>query len=166
MSENKEVSKNNPVYNNDVSIAGRHYSRNGYFPAYDKDLDEVVYTPAKWSRPGVDDTFTGYPRTTAEKGPCSSKSIEENFDNAWIDYTDLMSDNDIVEIVRWKSNGAIPFGDMLLDFAEAGYITEEMLAASCVLKEEQTETFWAEYADDPKKATNNSFNNRVEYDAA
>ena len=150
----------NPVFENDLSIAGRHYSRNGYFPAYDKDLDEVVYAPAKWSRPGVNDTFTGYHRTKAERPEFGSRSIEENFEGAWVDKTTSLG----IEIIRWKSNGAIPFADMLLDFAEAGYITLAHLYNSASLKEEQTSTFWKEYAEDEEQAVENSFNNRVAYD--
>ena len=30
------------------------------------------------------------------------------------------------DIVRWKSNGRVPFGDMLLDFYHCGYITKDL----------------------------------------
>ena len=46
------------------------------------------------------------------------------------------------DIVRWHSNNQIPFGDVLLDFAEALLITPRQLKKSCELKEKETNEFW------------------------
>ena len=47
------------------------------------------------------------------------------------------------DIVRWKSNGRIPFGDMLLDFYHVGYITKDQMIKSAILQEEGNSEFWA-----------------------
>ena len=49
------------------------------------------------------------------------------------------------DIVRWKSNNRIPFGDMLLDFCEALMITPRQLRVSSELREEETEKFWEDF---------------------
>jgi len=49
------------------------------------------------------------------------------------------------DIVRWKSNNQIPFGDMLLDFCEALMITPKQLRVSCELREEETDKFWQDF---------------------
>ena len=46
------------------------------------------------------------------------------------------------DIVRWKSNGRIPFGDMLLDFYHLGYITKDQMIKSAILHEKGNEEFW------------------------
>ena len=46
------------------------------------------------------------------------------------------------DIVRWKSNGRVPFGDMLLDFYHCGYITKEQMIVSAVEQERGNEEFW------------------------
>lgn len=46
------------------------------------------------------------------------------------------------DIVRWHSNNQIPFGDLLLDFAEALLITPKQVRKSCELKEKETDEFW------------------------
>ena len=46
------------------------------------------------------------------------------------------------DIVRWHSNNQIPFGDVLLDFAEALLITPKQLRKSCELREKETDEFW------------------------
>jgi RecB family endonuclease NucS len=46
------------------------------------------------------------------------------------------------DIVRWHSNNQIPFGDILLDFAEALLITPKQVRKSCELKEKETDEFW------------------------
>jgi len=46
------------------------------------------------------------------------------------------------DIVRWHSNNQIPFGDLLLDFAEALLITPKQVRKSCELKEKETNEFW------------------------
>lgn len=49
------------------------------------------------------------------------------------------------DIVRWHSNNNIPFGDILLDFAEALLITPKQLRKSCELLESETENFWKRF---------------------
>ena len=62
--------------------------------------------------------------------------------------------NDIVErfgkkfyidtfgIVRWDSNNRIPFGDVLLDFCEAGLISPKELRVSSELRDKENSAFW------------------------
>ena len=47
-------------------------------------------------------------------------------------------------IVRWHSNGRPPFGDMLLDLHEAGFITLNQVEQTCTYTEIRTEEFWDE----------------------
>lgn len=47
------------------------------------------------------------------------------------------------DIVRWKSNGRIPFGEMLLDFYLLGYISKEQMIKSAVLQEKGNSEFWS-----------------------
>jgi len=49
------------------------------------------------------------------------------------------------DIVRWKSNDQIPFGDMLLDFCEAGLVSPKQLRLSCEIRENETDEFWKKY---------------------
>ena len=51
---------------------------------------------------------------------------------------------DDMGIVRWNSNNQEPFGDMLLDLHEAGYITLAQVEDTCASKEIKTEQFWKE----------------------
>ena len=51
---------------------------------------------------------------------------------------------DDMGIVRWNSNNQEPFGDMLLDLHEAGYITLDQVDRTCMSKEIKTEEFWKE----------------------
>ena len=60
-------------------------------------------------------------------------SVEGNAKNAFFD-----GDN----IVRWKSNGRIPFGDMLLDFYHLGFISKDQMIRSAVLQEQGNDNFW------------------------
>lgn len=46
------------------------------------------------------------------------------------------------DIVRWKSNNQMPFGDVLLDLCEALYITPKQLKKTCELKEKENTKFW------------------------
>ena len=46
------------------------------------------------------------------------------------------------DLVRWKSNGRVPFGDMLIDFYHCGYITKEQMILSAVEQERGNEEFW------------------------
>ena len=54
------------------------------------------------------------------------------------------------DIVRWKSNGRIPFGDMLLDFYLMGYISKEQMIKSAVLQEKGNDEFWEEITENGK----------------
>ena len=47
------------------------------------------------------------------------------------------------DIVRWKSNGRVPFGDMLLDFYHLGFITEDQMIKSAIEHEKGNEEFWS-----------------------
>ena len=70
-------------------------------------------------------TFTGDVLFTSQKGNNFSKSIEEKFeDTAQVD-----------GLTVWKSNGAIPFPDMLLDFVQIGGITLEQAEFSILQRQ-------------------------------
>ena len=74
-------------------------------------------------------TFTGDVLFTSQKGNNFSKSIEEKFqDTAQVD-----------GLTVWKSNGAIPFADMLLDFVQIGAITFEQAEFSLIQKQKDEE---------------------------
>jgi len=74
-------------------------------------------------------TFTGDVLFTNQKQNDFSKSIEEKFeDTAQVD-----------ALTVWKSNGAIPFADMLLDFVQIGAITFEQAEFS-VLQRQKDES--------------------------
>ncbi len=91
--------------------------------------DKVVCSGRSYSRWGVTGTFN----TTADvKDP-------EGFFGSHDWYVD---ENDIV---RWKSNDRIPFGDVLLDFCEALIITPKQLKASNDEREDENEKFWENF---------------------
>jgi hypothetical protein len=70
-------------------------------------------------------TFTGDVLYTSQKGNNFSKSIEEKFeDTAQVD-----------GLTVWKSNGEVPFADMLLDFVQIGAITFEQAEFSTLQKQ-------------------------------
>jgi hypothetical protein len=70
-------------------------------------------------------TFTGDVLFTSQKGNNFSKSIEEKFeDTAQVD-----------GLTVWKSNGEVPFADMLLDFVQIGAITFEQAEFSTLQKQ-------------------------------
>ena len=70
-------------------------------------------------------TFTGDVLFTSQKGNNFSKSIEEKFeDSAQFD-----------GLTVWKSYGAIPFADMLLDFVQIGGITLEQAEFSILQRQ-------------------------------
>ena len=70
-------------------------------------------------------TFTGDVLFTTQKGNNFSKSIEEKFeDTAQVD-----------GLTVWKSNGEVPFSDMLLDFVQIGAITFEQAEFSLLQKQ-------------------------------
>jgi hypothetical protein len=70
-------------------------------------------------------TFTGYVLYTSEKyADTCSKSVEENFaGTAQVD-----------GLTVWRSNGEVPFADMLLDFVQIGAITFEQAEFSLTQK--------------------------------
>ena len=70
-------------------------------------------------------TFTGDVLFTDQKQNDFSKSIEEKFqDTAQVD-----------GLTVWKSNGEVPFSDMLLDFVQIGAITFEQAEFSLLQKQ-------------------------------
>ena len=74
-------------------------------------------------------TFTGDVLYTSQKGNNFSKSIEEKFeDTAQVD-----------GLTVWKSNGEVPFADMLLDFVQIGAITFEQAEFSAIQKNKDAE---------------------------
>lgn len=74
-------------------------------------------------------TFTGDVLFTEQKKNDFSKSIEEKFqDTAQVD-----------GLTVWKSNGAIPFADMLLDFVQIGAITFEQAEFSLLQRQKDEE---------------------------
>ena len=79
------------------------------------------------------------------------KRQSEFFDNQWSTTQNSVEfaakagihvDQD--DIVRWDSNNREPFGDMLLDLHEAGFITLSQVENTCASKEIKTEQFWKE----------------------
>ena len=74
-------------------------------------------------------TFTGDVLFTEQKQNDFQKSIEEKFqDTAQVD-----------GLTVWKSNGEIPFSDMLLDFVQIGAITFEQAEFSLEQKAKDDE---------------------------
>ena len=70
-------------------------------------------------------TFTGDVLFTNQKQNDFQKSIEEKFlDTAQVD-----------GLTVWKSNGEVPFADMLLDFVQIGAITFEQAEFSLIQKQ-------------------------------
>ena len=69
-------------------------------------------------------TFTGYTLYASEKRPNASKSVEEWFEGS------VQVDG----LTVWKSNGEVPFSDMLLDFVQIGAITLEQAEFSALQK--------------------------------
>ena len=70
-------------------------------------------------------TFTGDVLFTEQKQNDFQKSIEEKFlDTAQVD-----------GLTVWKSNGEVPFADMLLDFVQIGAITFEQAEFSLLQKQ-------------------------------
>ena len=70
-------------------------------------------------------TFTGDVLFTTQKQNDFQKSIEEKFqDTAQVD-----------GLTVWKSNGEVPFSDMLLDFVQIGAITFEQAEFSVLQKQ-------------------------------
>ena len=70
-------------------------------------------------------TFTGDVLFTSQKGNNFSKSIEEKFEDA----------TQVDGLTVWKSNGEVPFADMLLDFVQIGAITFEQAEFSTLQKQ-------------------------------
>lgn len=74
-------------------------------------------------------TFTGDVLFTTQKLNDFSKSIEEQFENtAQVD-----------GLTVWRSNGEVPFADMLLDFVQIGRITLEQAEFSLLQKQKDSE---------------------------
>ena len=81
--------------------------------------------------------FTNKNATEADR--LSAKYVSYEGDSIEGRAKDAFFDGDIV---RWKSNGRVPFGDMLLDFYHCGYITKEQMIESAILQEKGNEEFW------------------------
>jgi len=50
---------------------------------------------------------------------------------------------DSVGTLRWKTNDAIPFDDMLADFRSLDLIDEDVQLGSNLLREQENDDFWA-----------------------
>lgn len=74
-------------------------------------------------------TFTGDVLFTTQKLNDFSKSIEEKFEDT----------AQVNGLTVWKSNGEIPFADMLLDFVQIGRITLEQAEFSLIQKAKDDE---------------------------
>ena len=72
-------------------------------------------------------------RLSAKFPSYEGDSIEGNAKKAFFDG----------DLVRWKSNGRIPFGDMLLDFYLCGYITKDQMIKSAIEHERGNDEFWS-----------------------
>ena len=79
-------------------------------------------------------------RNATEADRLSAKYVSYEGDSVEGRAKDAFFDGDIV---RWKSNGRIPFGDMLLDFYHVGYITKDQMIKSAILQEKGNSEFWA-----------------------
>ena len=81
-------------------------------------------------------TFTGDVLFTSQKSKNGwSQSIEEKFEDAVV----------VDDIVYWKSNGAIPFADMILDFVQIDAISQMVGERSIRARQEDDSNFWKEY---------------------
>ena len=72
-------------------------------------------------------------RLSAKYVSYEGDSIEGNAKKAFFDG----------DLVRWKSNGRIPCGDMLLDFYLCGHITKDQMIKSAIEHERGNDEFWA-----------------------
>ena len=103
------------ILDNEVTIAGETVRKERYGMASIHDENK---------------TFTGYVLFTDQlradpNGNIWDKSVEQNFENtAQVD-----------GLTVWKSNGEVPFADMLLDFVQIGAITFEQAEFSLIQKQ-------------------------------
>ena len=103
------------ILDNEVTIAGETVRKERYGMASIHDENK---------------TFTGYVLFTDQlradpNGNIWDKSVEQNFENtAQVD-----------GLTVWKSNGEVPFADMLLDFVQIGAITLEQAEFSLIQKQ-------------------------------
>ncbi len=103
------------ILDNEVTIAGETVRKERYGMASIHDENK---------------TFTGYVLFTNQlradsNGNIWDKSVEQNFENtAQVD-----------GLTVWKSNGEVPFADMLLDFVQIGAITFEQAEFSLIQKQ-------------------------------
>ena len=82
-------------------------------------------------------TFTGNVLFTKDLSSLEQnfdKSVEQKFADAHV------AEVDGVEICFWKTNGGIPFSDMLLDFVQIGAITWETAFNSVKQRQAEDET--------------------------
>lgn len=81
-------------------------------------------------------TFTGDVLFTSQKAKKGwSQSIEEKFNDAKV----------LGGVVYWKSNGAIPFADMILDFVQIDAISMDIAEATITARQKDDSNFWEEY---------------------
>ena len=66
----------------------------------------------------------------------SKERIEHEFQDTFVDNEGIL---------RWTTNLQIPFQDMLADFRTLGLIDEEVQLHSNLVREKETDEFWAGY---------------------
>jgi len=66
----------------------------------------------------------------------TQERIEKEFQDTFIDSAGIL---------RWMTNGQIPFQDMLADFRTLGLIDEDVQLYSNLLREKETDEFWEGY---------------------
>ena len=80
-------------------------------------------------------TFTGNVLFKRQLRTNYDDSIESKFEDAVV----------VDDIVYWKSNGAIPFADMILDFVQIDAISPMVGELSIRTRQEDDTNFWKEY---------------------
>ena len=97
-----------------------------------------------------------YPKKFADNVECSGRSYKRwGYTGTFNTTADVLDADgffgkhdwyiDSNNIVRWSSNDRIPFGDVLLDFCEAGLISKGALRVSNNERERETDEFWADF---------------------
>ena len=108
-----------PILENKVEIAGEIVKKERFGFAARNELHR---------------TFTG--NVLFEKdAPKFHTSVEKNFEGATL----------LDGVVVWKSNGAIPFADMILDFVQIGAIDMETAERSVAARKADDKLFWKEF---------------------
>ena len=108
-----------PILENKVEVAGEIVKKERFGLAAHNDLHK---------------TFTG--NVLFEKdAPKFHTSVEKNFEGATL----------LDGVVVWKSNGAIPFADMILDFVQIDAIDMETAERTVAARKSEEKTFWKEF---------------------